>query len=434
MIDKLLIGKVDNNLNWLPLYVHLNDTSGIMRCLLEDWISDATIESCDMRYEDFYAVALFVAYIHDIGKATSHFQGIISNKVALLYDNLSETGLSIHENIIHRGKTPHAYAGQWILQSDTIGLCLPQDIANVIGAHHGIPYPNQSLNRIDDLVKLYPGNFYGEENNETQYSMWQSIWHTIVDEALNVSELESITTIPTLTTNAQILLSGLLIIADWIASNTSLFPLIGIMDNPYDIDCNARIVTAWNKLHFPESWHSEIYSMNEQIFQERFNFEPNEVQKAVIRAVNSTTAPGIFILEAQMGIGKTEAALSMAEVIASKCNSTGIFMGLPTQATCNGLYDRLYQWASSVSEDTLSAIKLAHSGANYNKDYQQQVIQGKSVIDSDDNSSGIYVHPWFQGNKKSLLADFVIGTVDQFLMSSLRRRHFMLRHLGLSGK
>ena len=92
MIDKLLIGKVDNNLNWLPLYVHLNDTSGIMRCLLEDWISDATIESCDMRYEDFYAVALFVAYIHDIGKATSYFQGIISNKVALLYDNLSGTG------------------------------------------------------------------------------------------------------------------------------------------------------------------------------------------------------------------------------------------------------------------------------------------------------------------------------------------------------
>lgn len=434
MIDKLLIGKVDNNLNWLPLYVHLNDTSGIMRCLLEDWISDATIESCDMRYEDFYAVALFVAYIHDIGKATSYFQGIISNKVALLYDNLSGTGLNIHENIIHQGKTPHAYAGQWILQSDTIGLCLPQEIANVIGAHHGIPYPNQSLNRIDDLVKLYPGNFYGEENNETQYSMWQSIWHTIVDEALNVSELESITTIPTLTTNAQILLSGLLIIADWIASNTSLFPLIGIMDNPYDIDCNARIVTAWNKLHFPESWHSEIYSMNDQIFQERFDFKPNEVQKAVIRAVNSTNAPGIFILEAQMGIGKTEAALSMAEVIASKCNSTGIFMGLPTQATCNGLYDRLYQWASSVSEDTLNAIKLAHSGANYNKNYQQQVIQGRSVIDSDDNSSGIYVHPWFQGNKKSLLADFVIGTVDQFLMSSLRRRHFMLRHLGLSGK
>lgn len=98
------------------------------------------------------------------------------------------------------------------------------------------------------------------------------------------------------------------------------------------------------------------------------------------------------------------------------------------------MYDRLYEWASSVSDETVNAIRLAHGGANYNKNYQQQVIQGKTYVYEEEIDSSVYVHPWFQGNKKALLADFVIGTVDQFLMASLRRKHFMLRHLGLSGK
>lgn len=44
------------------------------------------------------------------------------------------------------------------------------------------------------------------------------------------------------------------------------------------------------------------------------------------------------------------------------------------------------------------------------------------------------MHPWFQGHKQALLADFVIGTVDQLLLVALKQRHLMLRHLGVAGK
>ena len=435
MVNKLLVGKVDDNFNWLPLWVHLQDTAGVMKLLLENWIADATVESCGMQFETFYAIAEFVAATHDIGKATSYFQAIICKKVPILYDNIVSSGLIVCENMLHRGKTPHSYAGQWILQSDTVSINLPESVANVIGAHHGAPCPRKTLNGVDDLLVVYPSNFYGEEDDSSIQSMqWQSIWNEIVNEALMLSGFDSISEVPDLTVDAQVLLSGLLIVADWIASNTRLFPLIGLDDDFEKIDCDTRVAEGWNRLQFPEEWHSEVCNMSKQIFQERFGFEPNAVQEAVIKAINETNTPGIFILEAQMGIGKTEAALGAAEVIASKCNSKGIFFGLPTQATCNGLYDRLYEWASSVSDETVNAIRLAHGGANYNKNYQQQVIQGKTYVYEEEIDSSVYVHPWFQGNKKALLADFVIGTVDQFLMASLRRKHFMLRHLGLSGK
>lgn len=434
MVNKLLVGKVDDDNNWLPLWVHLQDTVGVMQLLLENWVSDATIKSCGIEYENFFAVAKFVAATHDIGKATSYFQAIICRKAPILCDNIQSSGLIVAENMLHRGKTPHAYAGQWILQSDTVGINLPESIANVIGAHHGVPCPRKTLNGEDDLLVVYPSNFYGEEDEfSIQSKRWQEIWIEIVSEALRLAGYDSVNQMPNLTVEAQVLLSGLLIVADWIASNTSLFPLIGFDENFERDNCQFRIDEGWNRLRFPEEWQSEVCNMSKQIFRERFGFEPNAVQEAVIKAVNETDKPGIFILEAQMGIGKTEAALGAAEVIASKCNSKGLFFGLPTQATCNGLYDRLYEWASSVSDETVNAIRLAHGGANYNKNYQQQVIQGKTYVD-DEMDSGIYVHPWFQGNKKALLADFVIGTVDQFLMTSLRRKHFMLRHLGLSGK
>jgi CRISPR-associated endonuclease/helicase Cas3 len=45
-----------------------------------------------------------------------------------------------------------------------------------------------------------------------------------------------------------------------------------------------------------------------------------------------------------------------------------------------------------------------------------------------------YVHQWFNGRKKNLLADFIVGTIDQLLLMALKQKHVMLRHLGLAGK
>ena len=82
----------------------------------------------------------------------------------------------------------------------------------------------KSINRGDVYKRqVYPSNFYGEEDDSSIQSMqWQSIWNEIVNEALMLSGFDSISEVPDLTVDAQVLLSGLLIVADWIASNTCL--------------------------------------------------------------------------------------------------------------------------------------------------------------------------------------------------------------------
>lgn len=437
---KSLMAKTDaeNGECWLPLWMHLRDTAYIMEKLVIKWIPKATIKASSLCEDDFKRVALFVAFVHDIGKATSYFQSIITEKNLDKRNEIINQGYQINSAYISAGETPHAFAGQWILQSDTCKFGIREDIANIVGAHHGKPIQSVSLNGEDDLIKVYPVNFFGAENGR---EIWVNTWENILKDALCEADIKKIDSVPLLNVQAQVILSGLLVIADWIASNTALFPLININDYGENTDYKKRVKEAWDRFNAPQGWQPEIYRMDKEIFKERFNFYPNEVQKAMYETINECKFPGIFILEAQMGVGKTEAALSGAEVLATKNQDSGIFFGLPTQSTSNGLFNRLLEWAGKVSSQTLSSIRLAHNAAEFNEDYNKLLMQSHSLVDNietTDNKKisewGIEVHPWFQGNKKALLADFVLGTVDQFLMATLKRKHFMLRHIGLVGK
>ena len=81
-----------------------------------------------------------------------------------------------------------------------------------------------------------------------------------------------------------------------------------------------------------------------------------------------------------------------------------IFFGLPTQATANGIFGRLASWAGTQSDDTVHSIRLAHGMAELNEEYRE-FFSGQARTEEDIPENGVYVHPWFQGNKQALLAD-----------------------------
>ena len=420
---------------WLPLWMHLRDTAGIMKKLVKKWLPNLVFTATGLNEEQFLSTAVFLGAIHDIGKATSYFQSIITQACPPKYEEIISMGFIVNKKYRSAGKTPHAYAGQWILQSDTNKIDIHESLAMVIGAHHGEPISCCDLLRDPDMIKTYPVNFFGTEENNESRKLWEKSWYDIIDQALKLAGVQAVDELLGLTLEAQVLFSGLLIMADWIASNTEFFPLLSL-DEYGDVSTYPkRVEEGWEQVAFPEIWSSQIYAMDAKIFKERFDFCPNEVQKKILKVVNNSVAPGIFVLEAQMGIGKTEAALGVAEVLACRKEVSGIFFGLPTQATSNGLFHRLYEWGKRVSEETVNAVRLAHGSAEFHEEYRRLIIQGRAYVDEDgQNQEGLEVHPWFQGNKRALLADFVIGTVDQFLMASLKRKHFMLRHIGLAGK
>ena len=427
---KLIAGKTDPNdtSQWLPLWMHLRDTAGIMELLVRRWLPESVKKATGLDEEELVRLARFLGWVHDLGKISVSFQCMILQLLPEAKQRLERlTPLYCPEQ--NRRETPHARAGEAILRERGY----PGGIASIAGAHHGRPQTNA------EVEKQFGGwrvNYYptGQER------IWQGFWEELLRAALQDCGYSGPEKLPELNQPEEILLTGLLIMADWIASNTEYFPLIPVEELGSEAAYPERVLRAWerwNKTETASPWTAQTSIANTKEFRERFGFMPNAVQKAAMEAANTMEAPGIMILEAQMGVGKTEAALAAAEILAARFGAGGIFFGLPTQATANGLFPRLLQWAEKQPDDLPKSIRLAHGMAELNEEYirlQQPVRVQDDWDDPEAEEQRVLVNQWFRGSKQALLADFVIGTVDQLLMAALCQKHVMLRHLGLAGK
>lgn len=421
----------ENGNDWLPFWMHSFDTAGIMEKLaqkrLPESISDYLCAECGGR-EKLFSTLKFCALVHDIGKLTIVFQSRIYDAVDFSpFADCVELPKS--GSLVNASNTPHALASEAIL----LKLGCREGVASIAGAHHGRP---SALADVCDQISgacTAVENFYGKRGKYRQ--LFESLWKEWIDFSLECAGFSELSDLPDISVPAQVVISGMLITADWIASNTTYFPLISADEQGQFSDYPERTEAAWNKIHFTDIWNSTArFGLDDEAFKERFGFLPNPTQADIISTATDAESSGIYIIEAPMGLGKTEAALALSEILAARAGAGGMFFGMPTQATSNGIFPRLEKWAGGLAEDeqTLLAIKLAHGNAALNEDYRE-LFAGHSNLNIE-SDSGLIVHDWFSGRKQTLLSDFVIGTVDQLLMAALKQKHVMLKHFGLSGK
>ncbi|MEY9214416.1 CRISPR-associated endonuclease/helicase Cas3 [Thermobifida halotolerans] len=253
----------------------------------------------------------------------------------------------------------------------------------------------------------------------------------------------------------QVVLTALVIVADWIASNPDLFPYFpdGCATDP------ERIDTAWSRLDLPRPWQAvEPEEEPAALFAARFDLPPGAAvrptQEEAVRLAREMPAPGLMIIEAPMGEGKTEAALAVAEIFAARSGAGGCFIALPTMATGNAMFPRMLDWLGRLpdqrAEPGAHSVFLAHSKAALNEKYTELARQGPTRIADVDRdgaedewryqadervaSAELVAHHWLRGRKKGMLSSFVAGTIDQLLFAGLKSRHLALRHLAVAGK
>lgn len=425
---------------WLPLLTHLEDAELTINWLFNHWLSDSQkrLLMTNLNEESLQKLVKFIGFSHDLGKALPSFQTqpsygheqeidgrLIEQLIQSGFTGLDETDLAA------RKQSPHGRAGEAILEEYGV----PEAIGAIIGAHHGMPDENKPKKQIKD----YKANYWQSDQDPEIQKHWQDVQRALVEMALSKAGYESVDEVPNVTQPQAVILEGLLITADWLASSEWLgndtdkvmFPLIGIDEAFDDIDETSRFQSAMLTWSLDDKWQPQnISNGNQDPYEARWGFSPRPVQKAMTTAISECKDPGICVIEAPMGLGKTEIALVAAEQLAYKTGSDGLFFGLPTQATSNAMFDRVDDWLSwqAQRQDTNFSINLMHGKSKFNPSYQS-LPTAANVQDT----GAVTINSWFSG-KKSILSKFSVGTVDNLLLMGLKQRHLFLRHIGLSDK
>ena len=460
---------------WLPLFIHASDTCGIILKLWDEWLPGGTrtIISTPLGGNRDLARCLvgFVGAIHDVGKATPVFQaGAYRSGFDAEESDLSRkprrAGLPIRPELRMRRHPTHPIAGAVILERYLEETCGWDDYSSrlsarllsaVVGAHHG-RMPSTREMKDARIFKTEMGWLSASEN------AWWPVQCELVEYALKISglredDLAQLRNHP-LPVQAASVVSGLVIMADWMASNQEFFPLVSarvpvprqyISENAVRLpEFERRVEWAWRDLDIPPAWQGDTgASRAADVFVARFGLPsdalPRPVQWAAIEAAGLTDDPGMIVIEAPMGEGKTEAALAAAEILAARSGRGGICVALPTMATTDAMFGRVHRWLERIQRQhpgQAQSLYLAHGKAGLNDEFRGLARTGgvgvslASVASDLDVSiaEGVVVADWLTGRKKGMLANFVVCTVDQVLMGALQMKHLALRHIALANK
>ncbi|MDY6050710.1 MAG: CRISPR-associated helicase Cas3' [Corynebacterium sp.] len=438
--------KSGDETGWLSIGQHLADAASVAAVLWDEWVPATTkrhlSRKLDLSEGEVKRLLVFLAGTHDLGKCTITFTRQIENaraedgwEYAYLVEQVGQAGLPLEKGFFESGLKhfPHGLASAIILRQWLKSLGYSPRFANslaaIADAHHGKPSSKQ-------LRKPDADEYLAIEDYPPQ---WKAVHQELIDGMAAATEISKVLSkLPhkgVRPPEAQ-LLAGLVVVADWISSNSDAFPF-----TPESITAGeaTRVREGIDAVQLTQSWHpralpDEIVDRYRTAFAWPKSLSPRPVQQIIAQVADSLNEPVLFIVEAPTGEGKTEAGLMAASILGAKHGAQGLFFAAPTMSTSNGLFNRTRHWAeNSLEGGDVVSMYLAHSKNQHEEAFRNLKYHSRSFRNISDGGTVIATQ-WLSGSKKGVLSNIVVGTVDQVLLLALQMKHSMLRHIGLAGK
>lgn len=386
--------------------------------------------------------------LHDLGKATPDFQG----QHAELAKQVRSTGLWLGRDrpakVWRHERSSGALLRAALKQAWGVGS--RDQIAWVwplVAGHHGLVPASVDPRPIDREERL--GDRPGKMSS---WGPVQELLTQIVTTVAGWSDLAAACPCAVPTRAEQLAISGFVIMADWVASDESRFVGVDNWDEVSFSKAQARAENAWTELRLRRGW-GDLAPHGPELFNLRFHGAPRPLQTCAIAAANSMSGPGLMLIEAPMGEGKTEAALLAAEVLAARWGCDGVYVAMPTQGTSDAMYTRVGEWLGTFG--TPLPLALLHGKRLLSEGRlakpRGEVQEGQSELDAygvaeappsyrsvaeDAGPGEAFEAPaeWFYGRYRGLLTPNGVGTIDQALFAATRTKFVALRYAGLAGK
>lgn len=390
----------------ISVYQHMINVGCVACC-----IGDVSPELL-CRFKLLSSLVGALAALHDLGKISPGFQRKCEQW--LLENNLTdaarkgcwETGTEPDH-----GKATHASAQDFLVQQGC-SRGIAKYLAAALGGHHGrIKFLPNDRGIRPPLIAPISEDQSGVDWDAERLRCAEQVWR-FFDSGGRFEALAG-------DSAAIWWLAGLTAVADWIGSDERFFSpdaTDGIADAP------ALARHALDSIGFiPPEITAGL------TFEQIFGFPPNDMQAKTLATV---TGPGVFVIEAPMGMGKTEAALGAAYQLLASGKASGLYFALPTQATSNRIHLRINEFLKRISPTT-GPSRLIHGNSWLMRDDLDYRPATNGERSGEDARTG---RDWFASAKRALLAPFGVGTVDQALLGVVAAKHFFVRHFALAGK
>ncbi|WP_433593977.1 CRISPR-associated helicase Cas3' [Nocardia sp. CA-145437] len=432
------------------LLSHMLDTAAVAALIWDEYLAESVrwqVSEAAGDEEDGRRLFAWLCGVHDVGKATPAFQCVDVEGAAAV----RAVGLVWDEAVVKVHHWRHEHAGAKVLAE-----FLKQ--AGWSAAQHGWVWP---------LVAGHHGRFpsFGDLRPKARTELrlrgggdWPAAQLALLEaftKAVGYEDLQAVEPKAVPSRALQLQLSGFVVMADWIASDEEHFRGLDQLGEVSAEGARKRARAAWDRLGLTGGW-GRIVPPSVTDFTVRFGVEPRPSQRVAIECAAGMACPGLMIVEAPMGEGKTKTALLCAEVLSARFGFDGVFVGMPTQATSDPMFTAVRAWVAKVDKDAAGRVALLHGKRRFNKEWQGLVEAGRdtgfAAVGEDefgledlygtsdfdpctcDRPARTVPAEWFFGPKRGLLAPFVVGTVDQLLLAATRTKHVMLRMAGLAGK
>ncbi len=344
------------------------------------------------------AQTALIVGLHDIGKADAAFQRQAPN----LFEQVQQAGFPNPPDPRCRHERITFGFLDKVLGRAGLDPFAASAIARAAVAHHG--YWNESPRPVADV-----------------YAKAQNALYDLLKRETGVDEFPRNT--PANLSAFGMRLAGHIVLCDWIASNERF-----MTDGRLKDLCDPVSYFERSK-EVAREWISGLdFERNREAGQpERVVETPRPIQKVLL---DNDIPPGLIIVEAPMGEGKTEAAWILAEKWRRR-GFHGMYMALPTMATSDSLYRRYredYLCRMGRAEDS----RLIH-GMAWLRDTREPDAAPETGEPGDDENRDLAA-AWFRPTRRAMLAAHGVGTVDQAMLAGMNVKFGFLRLYGLADR
>ncbi len=423
-----------------PLICHTLDTAAVAELLYERLLSAACRAELDAAFAPLGGdtatwVGLFCG-VHDLGKLSPAFQALRADVAARLLPPEAVAQTDRLSRIRARGGRTDTLHGiltchhvrqlliEWGAEPATA-----RTVAQAIGGHHGSFFSDSVLLDAEVAVPDHGGR---------RWARWAEELFCRTAELLGLPDPRTVGWSQVqLGIGGAVALAGLTTVSDWIASGS----IRKATHAGSDVDLVAYLRLARERAVEQVvdrlGW-SAWQPSGDLGFVALYGQQPRPLQRACERMLSTRNRPGILIVEAPTGEGKTKIALQATFGLVDRLRLAGFFVAMPTRATSNQVFDEVDALVAGV-DPTLS-VKLLHgTAAEHLADRRARTARSEPItaehVGTDDpaGAQDAAVREWFT-SLKALLAPLAVGTVDRILQGGIRSSWAPVPLVGLSNR